>query len=245
MDVVYICRDGDNEELRYSIRSVVKNLKHDNVWVVGGKPSWYTGNHIAVDQSGPKFENARSNMKAIAESEMISDDFILMNDDFFIMQPTNDVEYFHGGLLSNRISYLYSTYGRSAYLTMLNKTHRYLKSIGILAPLDYALHIPFVMNKERLSQILDIPISWRIHYGNLYKVGGTQVSPNGDSILDVKIYLRNGKLSAPIDNSISKKFLSTEDKSFRHLESMLDAEFPDASPFESNIQNRSKIFKAI
>jgi hypothetical protein len=245
VDVVYICRDGENEELRYSIRSVLKNLKHDNIWVVGGKPSWYTGNHIEVHQSGPKFENARANMKAIAQSGKITDNFILMNDDFFVMEPVDKVEAFHGGLLSNRISYLQNTYGRSAYLVMLNKTHRYLKSIGIPAPLDYALHIPFVMNKEKLSKILDIPISWRIHYGNLYKIGGTEVSPNGDSILDVKVYLRNGKLSAPIDNSISNTFLSTEDKSFKHLEGMLQSKFPDPSPFESNVQKRPEVFKAI
>ena len=46
MDIVYNCRPGkQNEELRYSIRSVMENLPHDNLWVVGGKPEWYTGNY--------------------------------------------------------------------------------------------------------------------------------------------------------------------------------------------------------
>ena len=87
MDLVYICRSGDNEELRYSIRSMVANVPHDNLWVVGGKPSWYIGKHIPVKQSDDKYDNARNNLKAIVESSEISDRFILVNDDFYVTKP--------------------------------------------------------------------------------------------------------------------------------------------------------------
>ena len=62
MDLVYICGPGDNEELRYSIRSAVKNLKFDNLWVVGGKPKWYVGNYLEVIQNKSKYTNARNNL---------------------------------------------------------------------------------------------------------------------------------------------------------------------------------------
>ncbi len=40
-DVVYVVRPGDkNEELRYSIRSVIANLPHRKVWIAGYKPTW-------------------------------------------------------------------------------------------------------------------------------------------------------------------------------------------------------------
>ena len=49
MDFVYICKEGVNEELKYSIRSVVESFPESNIWVVGGKPDWYTGNYIQVN----------------------------------------------------------------------------------------------------------------------------------------------------------------------------------------------------
>jgi hypothetical protein len=72
MDFVYICKDGINEELRYSIRSVVESFPDSNIWVVGGKPDWYVGNYIKVDQKLTKYKNALYNLKAITESEEIS-----------------------------------------------------------------------------------------------------------------------------------------------------------------------------
>ena len=39
-DVVYCVKDDpDNEELRYSLRSL-KNLPHQKVWIYGGGPKW-------------------------------------------------------------------------------------------------------------------------------------------------------------------------------------------------------------
>ena len=55
MHFVYICKDGENEELRYSIRSVLKNTKDAVIWVVGGKPNWYIGNYIKVIQDQNKY----------------------------------------------------------------------------------------------------------------------------------------------------------------------------------------------
>ena len=95
MDIVYICRDGDNEELRYSIRSAVKNLPHDNLWVVGGKPDWYSGPYIEVPQDKAYYRNARTNIRTIIKSNKISNTFILMNDDFFIMNKVDSLPYMY------------------------------------------------------------------------------------------------------------------------------------------------------
>jgi hypothetical protein len=103
MDLVYICRDGDNEELRYSIRSAVANLPHDNIWIVGGKPDWYTGNFIRTKQNGLKFDNARNNLNTACRKYEISSDFVLMNDDFYFMDKIDKIEMFHGGRLIDKI----------------------------------------------------------------------------------------------------------------------------------------------
>lgn len=234
MDLVYICRDGENEELRYSIRSAVKNLKHDNVWVVGGKPDWYTGNFIEVKQSADKYYNARQNMKAIINSSDISDNFILMNDDFFILKRINRLQVYHGGVLMERIRYLKRAYGSSSYTKMLYYTLTYLKRFhNIPRPLNYALHVPFPMNKQKLAQIIDIDISWRVAYGNIFKVGGTEVVSEDGKNKDIKVYIKDGNFINIDKNSISDKFLSTEDNSFEVVLPFLNKKFPDPSPYES------------
>ncbi len=43
LDIVYFVKESaQNEELRYSLRSVEKNFPHRNVWFVGGKPKGLT-----------------------------------------------------------------------------------------------------------------------------------------------------------------------------------------------------------
>lgn len=232
MDVVYICREGDNEELRYSIRSVIKNMPHDNIWVVGGKPNWYKGNYVEVRQYRSKLINARSNMEAIANSDEISDDFILMNDDFFIMQPIDSVEYYYSGPLMNKIEYFMNKHPSSTYTKLLKQSFKVLRRHGVGYPLDYSLHVPMVMNKQKLKRILQLNISWRLAYGNIYSVGGILVEDPGSQTKDVKIYIENDKLISVDSNPLSKNYLSTEDKAFQKMKSFFQARFPVPSPYE-------------
>ena len=181
MDLVYICRDGKNEELRYSIRSAVKNLSFDNLWVVGGKPDWYSGNYIKVEQNRAKYVNARNNLSAICNSEEISDSFILMNDDFYILNKVESVPYMHGGLLSDKIKTYKSLTGNTSYVLKLNKTFTNLSRRFKKDILDYELHVPMVMQKENLLEVLNYSDFWRSRYGNTFSVGGKEIT-------DVKVY---------------------------------------------------------
>ena len=232
MDVVYICREGENEELRYSIRSVVKNMPHDKIWVVGGKPSWYKGNHIEVRQFKTKLANARANMDAIVASEEISDDFILMNDDFFIMEPIEYPEYYYTGTLAAKIDYFRRKHPRSVYTKLLMRSYKTIKHQGIKVPLDYTLHIPMIMNKEKLKNILPLSISWRIAYGNIYNVGGIEVVADGSPTKDVKIYVENDELTSVDHNPLSKTYLSTEDRAFEKMKDFFQEKFPKPSKYE-------------
>jgi hypothetical protein len=232
MDVVYICRPGDNEELRYSIRSVVKNLPHSRIWLVGGKPSWYTGDHINVPQKKSKFKNARANMNAIVANKEISDDFILMNDDFFILKPIKRPAYYYAGTLQQKIEYFESEHPRSKYTQLLRKTMKVLNENGIEEPLDYALHVPFVMNKQKLAEVLPLSISWHISYGNIHRVAGERVSVKNGGSRDVKVYVKSGKFTGIPKNSISDIYLSTADNSFQHVLGLLAKRFPKPSKYE-------------
>ena len=227
MDVVYICRSGDNEELRYSIRSAVKNLKFDNLWVVGGKPDWYTGNYLEVLQNKSKYTNARNNLRAICNSSQISSSFILMNDDFYVINKVDSVPYMHGGKLSKKISLYQELTGKTRYVLMLKKTFANLSRRLGNDILDYELHVPMIMEKEKLLRVIEVPDFWRSRYGNMFSVGGVEIE-------DVKVYSSGGLVKKSSSQDMFKyDYLSSNDDSFEVIkEKVLNLYFTDKTIYE-------------
>lgn len=219
MDCVYICRVGENEELRYSIRSVEKYLPNHDIWVVGGKPNWYIGNYIEVEDTGNKFQNINKCYKAIIDDERISNDFIVMNDDFFILSPKNNFNYYSGYLKDKIINHVQIN-GISPYSRALRTAIEALKKRGIKEPLNYDIHTPMTLNKAKLAQVIDLSLAPRSVYGNIF-------ISNGLNIEDVKIYKHTS------DINLNGDFISTEDNSFRLIQEKIMALFPSPSRLES------------
>ena len=128
---------------------------------------------------------------------------------FFIIKKIDKIDQFYNGLLSTKINKYTQITGSSMYIKKLILTRTRLIEYGIDNPLDYELHIPMVMEKEKLKRIiLKYPSClWRSMYGNIYAVGGSQME-------DVKIY--TNKKYAARSNEITEHsvFLSTEDQAF-------------------------------
>lgn len=224
MDYVYICRDGDNEELRYSIRSVVEHCTFDNIWVVGGKPDWYSGNYVDVENVGGKFENITNCYKAISNIGAISDEFVLMNDDFFIMTDIGRMPIFHGGPIIDKIDRYAIVSGHNKYTRILLSAYKKLIKMGIKDPLDYDIHTPIVIDKTKIDSFIDLSLAPRSVYGNMYSIGGINSG-------DVKIYSPKRKHfeTESMDNS---HFISTEDDSFNEILPMLEQKFPNKTIYE-------------
>ena len=229
MDFVYICKDGNNEELRYSIRSVVQSFPDSKIWVVGGKPPWYSGNYIEVSQNLSKYRNAIENLKALCNSENISDKFVLMNDDFYIIKNIDSIKDYHGGPLLEKINLYQKLNSNSNYTRKLAATYKKIKSLGIENPLDYELHIPMVMEKEKLKQTLEhnYQFLWRSIYGNVFNVGGEQME-------DVKVYVKGPLVlksyNLKKDDHI---YLSSADTSFDILfNNILKKQFTQKTKYE-------------
>jgi hypothetical protein len=227
MDYVYICREGDNEELRYSIRSVVAHASHDNIWLVGYKPVWYRGDFVNLPDTATKFDNIINCTKAITNVGAISDDFVLMNDDFFFLKDVGIVPTYHGGLLRDKID-KYVELGSRRYATLLSRTYNNLLRQGIKDPLDYDLHVPMPMNKQKLRESIKKAYFPRSGYGNINNIGGIHIQ-------DVKTYAAKNPLKP---NSYDFKngdipFVSTEDGSFQEVyEEILKDMFTEPSRFE-------------
>jgi hypothetical protein len=228
MDFVYICRDGENEELRYSIRSVLNSFPEAKVWLVGGKPEWYSGHCVPVEQNSNKYANALKNLKFLCEHPEISNNFVLMNDDFFIIKKINSVDQFYNGLLSDKINRFTQITGSSMYIKKLITTNKKLIDLGIKNPIDYELHTPMPMNKTGLLDVIEKypECLWRSMFGNLYNVGGTQMD-------DVKIYVNKRHLARSNEITDNSIYMSTEDTSLKvMLDKMLRQMLPEPSIYE-------------
>jgi hypothetical protein len=229
MDFVYICKEGINEELKYSIRSVIESFPDSNIWVVGGKPDWYVGNYINVEQKESKYKNAVENLKTISTSDQISESFVLMNDDFYIIKKIDKIENFHGGYLLNKINLYQKLNGNSQYTRKLSGTYKKLKALGFENPLDYELHVPMIMEKEKLKIILELidQFLWRSIYGNKFEVGGTEMQ-------DVKVYTSGPLVLKSYNLNIdSHTYLSSADSSFNNIfNKILKDKFNKKTKFE-------------
>lgn len=239
LDVVYFLRSyATTDELRYSLRSL-KNLPHRDVYFVGAPlptsawwQNWQNVRHVYHPQIHGKWQNTADMLNEIWKLEELSDEFILMNDDFFILKPLDKLEYFTNGLLSKRVNktargLLIGDGKYSGYGTLLNNADLWLKREGY-PRMNYEVHCPFIYNKKKLGEMLKIIpaesyAARRSLYGNIYSVGGKNLSR------DVKIA---DKTRIPGADDI---FCSTSDTSFSlgKVGRYLRRVFEEKSPYET------------
>lgn len=97
MDVVYILGSGslvNNEEIRYSIRSLVENMiDMRNLYIIGEKPHFIQNvqHHFLPDSDKKSWKNVYNKIMFACEIPELSDEFLLMNDDFFLLEPFQGV----------------------------------------------------------------------------------------------------------------------------------------------------------
>ena len=207
-DVVYILKyDAKAYELRYSLRSIEKNLEHGKVWFVCGCPfGLKPDRHLNMIQRGIlKWQKAQSSMLEVCKKKDLSDKFWLFNDDFFVLKPMeSEVPYF-GGMLHDRILQIEHRYDdkKTGYTRALRFCEQTLQDAD-LTTFNYALHIPMLVDKHKMLEALrafpECPM-FRSIYGNYAEIGGIQHD-------DVKI--RGTEKGIPDDAD----FVSTEDASF-------------------------------
>lgn len=229
MDVVYVVKPGDdNDELRYSLRSLA-NLPHGRVWIAGHKPSWVNDvGFISVAQNRTKWQNSTDNLWAACEHPEVSDEFVYMNDDIFIVEPLDAVPVLHRGPV-DKVAEYYRRRRSTGYLQGMLTTKRILGLVGSHDPLSYELHVPLVVNKQAMAEVLALPKLLDVHtkclhkrtlYGNYWKLGG-------DEVEDCKVYDRTGRMP-------DGPFVSTTDQTFGYhpVGVLIRERFPEPSPHE-------------
>lgn len=223
-DIVYFIKDSpDNEELRHSLRSL-KNFPHKDVWIFGSKPSWVRNvNFIPVEQGYSKWQNTAQSLEVVKETNGLSEDFYIFNDDFYVLNPITHYNYFYNGTLQKRADATLSRFGYSVYGSQLREALEWLKTRN-KGTLNYELHIPFLYNLKKLKA-LDFPDGcWgarRSIYGNFYEVGGKQM-------FDIKI---QDNRQLPLQKW---DFTSSSDISFRNgrIGQFIRKKFEEKSEYE-------------
>ncbi len=225
---VYLCRPGKNEELRYSIRSVTTFYPEADIWVVGGKPDWYGGSYIEVPQNSNSFKNVRNSLAAIIDNPDITDQIIVMNDDFFFVKRLEHIPFYISGTLKDKINFYEENEVSSSYIPRLIELRNHCKRFR-QEPLDFELHVPMPVNKKLLSRVVQENVMWRSNYGNRF------VSEQETEIInDVKVYpkAQYGFKNYPY-LSLKYPFVSTQDDSFEEVcKNMLGKMFPAATEYE-------------
>lgn len=218
IDIVYVLGSGskwNDNEIRYSLRSIDQYVPHRNVIVVGERPDFLTNIiHIDVPDGfanvkGGKYKNVLRKTLAACIDDRVSDQFVLMNDDFFFLKDTDTIKPATNGTLADLIEY-YDGNERNQYLNMLKRTQRLLRDRGVLNPHNYAVHYPIVYDKKKFIEMtdgfdwLEKAYSWRTLYGNLFDIGSVGME-------DPKVHAPEN-FTEWLNSGHAAEFLSISDK---------------------------------
>ncbi len=217
---------GDCEELRYSLRSLEQNIKEPfDVTIIGYKPKWLNTKqvrYIYYSQCDKRYHNS---LHAIDIMSNIVDEFILFNDDIYLLQPVTQETF-------KQIYYLQdlnkiTNWGNRYYQQKLKEMFYDVKSKGLYG-LNYATHTPYLFNSQKVREIIyDVFklfekefVSFESYYYNyigaekvakqIYpvRVARYDKTPFNPSVADGKIYLNFDEdgMQSGIWNFVKSKF---------------------------------------
>jgi len=227
MDAVYVCRDGENPELRYSLRTL-PNVDHARVWVFGGAPTWLntgTVTHHKRRQDNTPARSSRGHITAACKTPEVSDPFMLWNDDFYAMREIGTVGTYHRGLLVDHVEKMKAH--RTPWAKGLKQTAALLDRLGMLeGALSYSIHMPLIVHKAEMLEAIELANKESAQHFHLRTLYGVMTDLGGEEWVDPKMLRR-------MDPFPRGPWLSSSPDSFRRsVEPVLRYLFPDASIYE-------------
>lgn len=164
MDVLYCLGTGslyNNKEIYHSINLLKRFAKFDRIFVIGEKPDIVPDVdyiYIPFKDTMGRTRNVFRKICEVCENSDISENFLYMMDDVFILKPI-DIEHYplyHSGQIKdyqNMTSYLIEMTNTKQFLKQHNKPY-----------LNFGVHCPIIYNKKKILEI--DPMYWQ--YVNKY-----------------------------------------------------------------------------
>lgn len=237
MDAVYIVGPwAENEQLRYSLRSLARNMPYvDKVWIVGSAPAWVSGaaGKILLEPLDDKFDNQRQSLRAACADDRISEDFVLMADDMFALVEMDHLPVWHLGpldLLIKRVTKRGETAENNQWVRGLVEMLSQMREWGFKNPFAYEGHNPLPFNRKRLAHLIDTATRSPFLAGCVYGATQGPVGQLGDNVKVGELGSRE-LLSAMVSGL---PFLSSEDDAFEfgNVGTFIRTIFPDPCIYE-------------
>ena len=233
VDIVYpIKKTNLNEELRYSLRSLI-NIPHNKVFIIGDLPEFVNEEEVYYIPS-PKLESryktTTNHLKLAILKDNISKDFIWMNDDFFILKSITKKDLLlNRGLLRDQVASYHKYHNPlTKFDKLIENATLELKHLGFTNPISFELHCPIIINKENFKVIEDKINSDALHcckrsvYGNYFM-------RDSKPIEDVKV-LSNHIFKEDIQGKLP--FISVSECCFNKVKPFLEKKFPNKCKYE-------------
>ena len=177
-DLLLYLGPGENEELRYALRTWEQNLRFRKLYVVGcPKPKWF---HPDMYVENPlrynKMRQCYENLIIALQDDRLTDDVLLMMDDIFILVPYEDwtINYNRGTLQTQLDNTTKG--GSNSYYRLVENTKKELEK-DFTEPLSFEEHAPFLCNRKKMLELLQsygsdrMPtMLYRSIYGNRYDI---------------------------------------------------------------------------
>lgn len=175
MIVVYPYRKSVSQELEYSIKSVRKHLSDAEIFVIGDDPELFDVTVVKpVEREWSHYSPYSNVISKLLDACELAEEFVMMNDDFFIMDDFKTIPSFNKGTLLEHLNLRrYDTYTRA-----MRNTRNILRDKAY-EELNFEMHTPMVFNSKRLKQAIEelIPrlkssqsILIRSYYGNRFMI---------------------------------------------------------------------------
>lgn len=174
MDVVIPLGTGsqwNDTELKFALRSLEMHYPDmGNVYLVGEKPNWVKPKSIihliAIDYPGLEYKEANIMRKvylACGQSSL-SQKFIFLNDDHFLMSPIPPLPYYYERTLLDTLNSrtAHDSYYNSIANTLFELERRKKPT------LNFDIHAPIIYDKSKFLEVMG-QYDWSVHYGYLIK----------------------------------------------------------------------------
>jgi hypothetical protein len=224
VDVVYVLGTGsrwDNNEIRFSLRSMVQNLQnYRNVYVVGVLPPFLKNViHVPVQDIFNPDYNADGNIihkiLQVCKQEGLSENFLFINDDHLIIKPMDAgaIPPYHKGCLT---TYPESFFQINPWRKRLHRTMKVLLEHNY-PTFHFDCHTPIVLNKTRFPEIMglfdytkDIGYTMKSLYANVSCEGGVLLENQKKTIFHAyNLQEINQRLAEPFFMSFNDDGLNT------------------------------------
>ena len=225
-----------NNELRYALRSIEKNIRNfRNIVIVGELPEWIKDvTHLSfTDESDVPSENIKNKIIAACKLPSLSKEFMVTNDDIFFLRPANapDYPFYHKGDMSKAAS----EYGKTWYQDYLLNTINELKLKG-KPTMHFDIHYPIRYNKFLFPEVMKR--YWTKREMVVKSVYANALEARGMYMNDCKIrtYLTRPQIESYVEGlsvfSIGDTCLVDRAHGDKPMKEFLQETFPTKSRFE-------------